>query len=79
MAKTVEKCPSYRVIASAVDGDEKAICKLLQYYDAYISKASMRPLYDADGNVHIVVDMELKGRIREALLLMIQKFELKIK
>lgn len=29
-----------------------------------------------DGNVYIVVDMELKGRIREALLKMICEFEI---
>ncbi|MGO0943797.1 helix-turn-helix domain-containing protein, partial [Clostridioides difficile] len=41
--------------------------KLLVFYDPYISKCCLRPLYDEYGNVYIVVDMELKGRIREAL------------
>lgn len=34
------------------------------------------PFYDEYGNVYIVVDMELKGRIREALLKMICEFEI---
>ena len=34
------------------------------------------PVYDEYGNVYIVVDMELKGRIREALLKMICEFEI---
>ena len=79
MVKYVDKCPSYHLIFSAVNGNEKAIYKLLQFYDAYISKASLRPLFDSYGNVYMAVDMELKGRIREALLQMIYNFELKIK
>ncbi|EJR6112457.1 helix-turn-helix domain-containing protein, partial [Enterococcus faecalis] len=31
------------------------------------------------GNVYIAVDMELKGRIREAIMKMIPNFEVKIK
>ena len=60
----------------AVDGNENAIEKLLLFYEAYISKCCLRPFYDEYGNVYIVVDMELKGRIREALLKMICEFEI---
>ena len=35
-----------------------------------------RPLYDEYGNVYIVVDMELKGLIREALIKMILGFDI---
>ena len=58
--------PSFFLISSAVDGNETAIEKLLLFYEAYISKCCLRPFYDEYGNVYIVVDMELKGRIREA-------------
>lgn len=74
----IKKCPTYHTIAAASDGDERAIEKILLFYDPYISKASLRPLYDAYGNVYIAVDMELKGRIREAIMQMIQTFELEI-
>lgn len=60
-----------------------AICHLQRkrhrkavFYEAYISKCCLRPFYDEYGNVYIVVDMELKGRIREALLKMICEFEI---
>ncbi|MCB7347814.1 helix-turn-helix domain-containing protein [Desulfovibrio desulfuricans] len=43
-----------------------------------MSKCCLRPLYDEYGNVYIVVDMELKGRIREALIKMILDFEIDI-
>ena len=56
--------------------DEKAIEKILAFYDPYISKCCLRSLYDEYGNVYIVVDMELKGRIREALIKMILGFDI---
>ena len=79
MAKSVDKCPAYRTISAACDGSEKSMDKLLKFYDAYISKASLRPLYDAYGNVYIAVDMELKGRIREAIMQMVKNFNMEIK
>lgn len=41
-----------------------------------ILTTSLRPFYDKYGNVCIVVDMELKGRIREALIKMILDFDI---
>ena len=75
MKQTFKK-PSYYLLSQAMDGDEKAIEKILAFYDPYISKCCLRPFYDRYGNVCIVVDMELKGRIREALLKMICEFEI---
>ena len=68
--------PSFFLISSAVDGNETAIEKLLLFYEAYISKCCLRPFYDRYGNVCIVVDMELKGRIREALIKMMLDFDI---
>ena len=74
--KQLFKKPSYYLISSAMDGNEKAIEKLLAFYDPYISKCCLRSLYDEYGNVYIVVGMELKGRIREALIKMILGFDI---
>lgn len=79
MGKAVAKCPPYRLIASVADGDEKAIEKMLQFYDAYLSKCCLRPLYDEYGNLYIAVDMELKGCIREAMIKKMRAFEVNIK
>ena len=68
--------PSFYLISSAVDGNVNAIEKILALYDPYISKCCLRPLYDEYGNVYIVVDMELKGLIREALIKMILGFDI---
>ncbi|PBE25584.1 transcriptional regulator [Clostridioides difficile] len=61
-----------------MDGDETAMEKLLVFYDPYISKCCLRPLYDEYGNVYIVVDMALKGRIREHLIQLILDCEIDI-
>ena len=70
------KLPPYRLISSAGDGNEQSIERILAFYDLYISKCCLRPLYDEYGNVYIVVDMELKGRIREAIIKMILDFDI---
>ena len=70
------KLPPYRLISSAVDGNEQSIERILAFYDPYISKCCLRPLYDEYGNVYIVVDMELKGRIREDIIKMILDFDI---
>ena len=72
------KKPSFYVLSSAMDGDKISIDKILDFYDPYISKSCIRPLYDEYGNVYIAVDMELKGRIREAIMKMILEFDIKI-
>ncbi|NBI64945.1 helix-turn-helix domain-containing protein [Clostridiales bacterium] len=79
MMKSVHKCPPFSIISSAANGDNVAIEKILNHYDAYISKASLRPFYDEQGNMYIVVDMELKGRIRTALIKAILGFEVRVK
>ena len=68
--------PSFYLISSAVDGNVNSIELILALYDPYISKCCLRPLYDEYGNVYIVVDMELKGLIREALIKMILGFDI---
>ena len=40
------KLPPYRLISSAVDGNEQSIERILAFYDPYISKCCLRPLYD---------------------------------
>lgn len=67
------------MIREAVSGNETAIMNLLKYYDAYISKLCLRPIYSTSNKVNMIVDMELKGRIQTELMKAILKFELKVK
>ena len=66
----------FAVIVAATNGDEAAIQEILKFYDGYISKLSLRQLYDEYGNVYMVVDSELKGRIQAAVMDMIANFEI---
>ena len=66
----------FAVIVAATNGGEAAIQEILDFYDGYISKLSLRKLYDEYGNVYMVVDSELKGRIQAAVMDMIANFEL---
>ena len=66
----------FAVIVAATNGDETAIQEILNFYDSYISKLSLRKLYDEYGNVYMVVDSELKGRIQAAVMDMIANFEI---
>ena len=66
----------FAVIVAATNGDEAAIQEILDFYDGYISKLSLRQLYDEYGNVYMVVDSELKGRIQAAVMDMIANFEI---
>ena len=64
----------FAVIVAATNGDEAAIQEILDFFDGYISKLSLRKLYDEYGNVYMVVDSELKGRIQAAVMDMIANF-----
>ena len=64
------------MIVAATNGDEAAIQEILDFFDGYISKLSLRKLYDEYGNVYMVVDSELKGRIQAAVMDMITNFEI---
>lgn len=75
MESNTKRIP-FAVIVAATNGDEAAIQEILNFYDGYISKLSLRKLYDEYGNVYMVVDSELKGRIQAAVMDMIANFEI---
>ena len=73
--KKYEHLP-FEVILSATEGDPEAIETVMKFYDGYISKLCLRKLYDEHGNVCMVVDADLKNRVRTALLDMLMNFEI---
>ena len=52
--KQVKRCPRFTTIRMASDGNNEAIEKILEHYNAYISKACLRSFYDEYGGVQIV-------------------------
>lgn len=69
---------SLKLIVSATNGDEITIKKILDFYNGYISKLSLRPMYDEYGNIYMVIDSELKGRIQEAVIKMVLNFKITV-
>ncbi|MDU6038671.1 MAG: helix-turn-helix domain-containing protein [Clostridium butyricum] len=67
---------SFETILAAVNGDEKAINEALSFYDGYISKLSLRLMHDTYGNVYMMIDSELKGRIKTSIMNMILNFKI---
>ena len=61
MKHTMKK-PSYYLLSQAMDGDEKAIEKILAFYDPYISKCCLRPLYDEYRSEERRVGKECRSR-----------------
>ncbi|NOW06680.1 helix-turn-helix domain-containing protein [Clostridium beijerinckii] len=68
----------FKIIASAANGDKNSIKKVLDFYDGYISKLSLRSVHDEYGNVYMVIDSELKGRIQEAVMKMVLNFKITV-
>jgi len=66
----------FAVIVAASGGNEEAIQQILEFYDGYISKLSLRPLYDEFSKVYMVIDSELKGKIQAAIINMVLNFEI---
>ena len=75
MKQTFKK-PSYYLLSQAMDGTKKRLKRYWHFMTLTYQKCCLRPLYDEYGNVYIVVDMELKGLIREALIKMILDFDI---
>lgn len=66
-SKTAEILP-FEVIAAATQGDTDALCKVLEHYDGYIAKLSMRIVRDEYGNSFLYVDEEMRNRLKVRLI-----------
>lgn len=53
---------------SACTKYEKSVKKILDFYNAYISKVCLHPCYHVNGTVHMQVDEELKGEIHVEMM-----------
>jgi len=64
----------FETIEAATTGDVCAINTILQHYNGYILTLSSRPCVDPFGNLHMVVDPEMKRRLETKLITRILKF-----
>ena len=64
----------FSVIQKAAGGDVEAINAVLKHYEGYISRLSLRELYDEYGNPRLCVDEELRRRLETKLITKILAF-----
>lgn len=67
---------TFEIIVPATDGDLEALNQVLDHYEGYIAKLSLRPLKDDYGNQQMIVDESLRGRIKTRLITKILSFEI---
>jgi len=65
---------SFEIVRAATTGDVIAINAVLRHYNGYILSLSSRPCIDSYGNLHMVVDPEMKRRLETKLITRILKF-----
>lgn len=58
----------YPVIVSATQGDIMAMGIVLNHYEHYIARLSMRTVYDDNGYPHTRVDEDMRSRLETKLI-----------
>lgn len=71
-----EKIPE-RIIRLAVQGDEAAICRVLRYYDGYMTELARQTRTDEWGILRSQEDPYLKRLLETQLMTAILKFKIK--
>lgn len=64
----------YTTIRAASSGDTEAINSVLQHYDSYIARLSLRPMRDRNGRTQLRVDEVMRRRLEIKLITGILKF-----
>lgn len=65
----------YPVIVSASQGDIMAMDIVLNHYEPYIARLSMRTVYDDSGYPHTRVDEDMRNRLETKLISSILEFQ----
>ena len=58
----------YATIRAAAGGDSDAVDAVLRHYEGYITRLSMRQLYDECGNAYLCVDEAMRRRLELKLI-----------
>lgn len=74
MSKQGHDLLSYAVIQAATEGDAEAISTVLQHYEGYIARLSMRPIRDSYGCTKLCVDEAMRRRLEIKLITSILAF-----
>lgn len=66
----------FSTIKEAIEGDTTAIKKVLDRYEGYISKLSLKRFQNKDGNIYEYVDEDMRYQLQTKLILKISNFKL---
>jgi len=76
MSKTNKNnLPPFVMIEAATKGDVTAINAIVRHYTGYIAALSMRPLWDEQGRIYMVVDPDIQRRLETKLITRILDFK----
>ena len=64
----------YDIIQAATKGDPEAISIVLQHYEGYIARLSLRPIQDSHGRTRLYVDEAMRRRLEIKLITSILAF-----
>ena len=64
----------YDTIQAATEGDAEAIGAVLQHYEGYIARLSLRPIRDSYGSTKLCVDEAMRRRLEIKLITSILTF-----
>lgn len=64
----------YATIQAATEGDAEAISTVLQHYEGYIARLSLRPIQDSHGRTRLCVDEAMRRRLEIKLITSILAF-----
>jgi hypothetical protein len=65
------------IIAEAASGNVGAINKVLKHFEGYIVALSMRRLFDENGNLHMIVDDDVRRTLETKLIVKLLQFDMR--
>lgn len=66
----------FHVIKAASEGDVDAITKVVDHYERYIMKLSIRKMFDEYGQIHYCIDETLRRRLETKLITKVLQFKI---
>ena len=66
----------FHIIKAASEGDVEAINTVVDHYEGYIIKLSIRKMYDEFGQIHYCIDETLRRRLETRLITKVLEFNI---
>lgn len=66
---------SYELIERAISGDEDAVNQIVSIYEPYINVLASKPMYDAEGNEYIGINVDLRDHLVRKLINLIYTYK----